>query len=280
MAVRIEESPGTDHGAPTEEDLDRAKKIVAGDVPLMPRGEDTGVVLPRGLLVGGTWRSSAVVRELTGDDEEYIARINATADQYGFFDVVLARGVESLAGNVFADLNMGERKVLLGQLLLAEREILFLNVARVTFGDQKSLNFTCSSCGAEVEFDLLISEDIKIKETEFSGDGQYEYHTNKGQVISYRLATGHDQEEVLGRKGLNVSEQNTIMLSRCVTKVDGAPVIDPLRFAKGLTMKDRAVLIDQMVTKQPSPDMLVKVPCSSCGVVSPLSVGWGDIFRP
>ena len=133
-------------------------------------------------------------------------------------------------------------------------------------------------CGEEQEVDLLLDEDFPQKDGDVSAR-TFSYTTSKGDVIEYRLATGADQEDVLG-KAYSPAEANTQMLSRCITKVNGQIVVDPLGFARTLGMKDRSALLDELTSKQPSIALEVRTPCAACGEEVPLSVDWATIFRP
>ena len=65
---------------------------MAGPVPLMSRG--TGLLrqaLPRGLFIKGSYKHRRSCRELTGADEEALAKVRESID---FFDLVIALGVE------------------------------------------------------------------------------------------------------------------------------------------------------------------------------------------
>jgi hypothetical protein len=126
---------------------------------------------------------------------------------------------------------------------------------------------------------MILSEDLKAPEMESPYTLTQSLATQHG-VITFRLATGSDQMAVLARKGASVAEQNTVMLSECITQVDGKPVIDPMGLARHLSMGDRRRLLDSLMEDQPSPDLNLKVPCASCGFVMTLSLGWVDIFRP
>jgi hypothetical protein len=86
--------------------------------------------------------------------------------------------------------------------------------------------------------------------------------------------------EVLHKKGATNAEQNTLMLSECITEIDGKPAINPLSTARGLSMGDRRKLLDILTSSQPSPDMNLEVACISCGFEMVLPLSWGDIFRP
>lgn len=260
-----------------EQDIRDANAALIGSVPLIQDAPDVMFSLPRGIYSNGKWETEVELRELTGADEEALARFKDSAD---FFNGVVVYGVSRIGSIDLTELSFAERQSLLAGLLIGEREQLFLQIARITYGDEKELNHTCPSCQAEAETTLLISEDIKAPEMENPYTLTHTFKTNKGVEISYRLATGADQMVVLAKRGASLAEQNTLMLSECITQVAGKPVIDPLETARGLSMGDRRRLLEKLVEGQPSPNLNLEIPCLGCGFEMILPLSWGDIFRP
>jgi ribosomal protein S27E len=260
-----------------ERQLQEAKEKMAGSVPLISDPQSCVVILPRGILRGQEWEQEAEVRELNGADEEALARVR---DVVNFFDHVLAHGVVRVGSEDLSGRSVPERLTVLQNLLLGERSQLLLAIIRVTYGDNKTLNVTCPNCEAEQEIDLILSEDFKSSEMETPHKLTYSYATSKGQSIEYRLVTGADQAIALSKKGATTAEQNSTILSRVITAVDGGFVVDPLKFVRDLSMRDRTVLLDKLTEMQPQIDLTLKVPCAGCGGEQVLALGWPDLFRP
>lgn len=261
----------------TEADLTAAKDVVRGSVPLISEAPDVMVRLPRGLYNGTEWENDVEIRELTGADEEALARFKDAAD---FFNGVVVYGTTRIGSQDLTQLGFAERQSILAGLLIGEREQLFLHIARVTYGDTKDLEHSCPSCQADLETTLLISEDIKAPEMENPYTLTYTMTTAGGAVLTYRLATGADQMAVFSKKGASLPEQNTLMISQCVTQIDGKPVVDPMAMARNLSMGDRRRLLEHLVDDQPSPKLELSIPCVSCGFEMIVPLSWGDIFRP
>ena len=72
-----------------ERDLQEAQKVVAGSIPLIEAAPSLLFDLPRGRHSADKWETEVELRELTGSDEEALARFNDTAD---FFYGVLVYG--------------------------------------------------------------------------------------------------------------------------------------------------------------------------------------------
>lgn len=260
-----------------EQELKDAQKAIAGSVPLIPDAPDVIFELPRGRYDGTKWETEAELRELTGADEEALARLKDPAD---FFDGVIIYGTKRIGSLDLEELTFTERQSALAELLIGEREQLFLNITRVTYGDSKEFKTNCPSCGIENTTDVILSEDIKCKEMDSPYTLTHTLVTSRGDVITYRLATGVDQMVVLKRRGASPAEQNTLMISECITKVNDKPVLDPVGSARKLSMKDRQILLEGLVENQPSPNLTLEIPCASCGFETVLPLSWGDIFRP
>lgn len=257
-------------------DLKAAEEVVRGEIPKMAEGADLLVRLPRGVYVEGKWEGEAEIRELTGTDEEALARFKEAPD---LFNAVVVYGTARIGPVDLVGKPFGERDSILGKLLIGEREQLFLNVARVTYGDTREFEERCPQCTTELSTTLIISEDIQIKEMETPFQVDRSFTTKKGQKISYRLVTGNDQKLLVSKRGATPAEHNTILLTECIMQVDGQPVVDQEAFAKNLSMGDRRDLLTAMIEEQPSPDLTVEIPCPSCGFVLTLALGWEHFFR-
>ena len=260
-----------------QQEIKKAKEAIAGPVPLIQDAPDPTVTLPRGLFHSGVWEREVTARELTGADEEQLARAK---DGLGYFNAVLSAGVVSIGSLDFESLTHGEREFYLNDLMIGEREQLFLKVVQVSFGNEHTMSFTCTICNEAQETMLLLDTDFPPKEVEDVTATVLEYTTFKGDTLTYRPALGADQAAVLEKRGTTTAEQNTVMLSRCVTQVNGGMVVDPMGFARSLSIRDRLKLLELLVERQPTVDLNVKTVCAACGGDQTLGIGWMDFFRP
>ena len=259
--------------ASKQQDLQDAQQIVAGNDPEIASPPDTMVVLPRGLRHEGAWHTESVVRELTGADEEVLAR---QKNNEAIFTTVLALGVERIGKVTLSEMPLSDRMGALSSLLVGEREQLFLRISIATYGDTRKITYTCPACLEAGEVPLTLSQDIKLP-VMADPYTDYEYTTSKGRLVKFRLATGADQEEAAVRPTL--AEQNTILLSECIISADGSPLVDPIGFARNLSMRDRQAILEVMTENQPNPDMGLLLDCPKCGFNMSMEVAWGDIFR-
>ena len=257
-------------------DLDQAKEEIAGPVPTIEAAPDCVVDLLRGLPFNGKVHKRAEVRELTGIDEEALARYKKPEE---VFDAVLAHGTVKIGDVDLASLPLGERQGILRTLLIGERDILFLNIARVTYGDERRFPVKCIVCGREQDLGVTLSEDFKATSVENIEGRGFTFTTSRGMKLEVRLATGEDQMTIFAKDGLSTAEMNTQMLSACILSVDDVIVVDPLNFARSLPMRDRQALVIEMVERQPSIDLTVKYPCFGCQEEQQQSFNWLDFFR-
>jgi hypothetical protein len=259
-----------------EENLQRAKEEIIGEVPMIDTAPDCLVELLRGLPHNGHDQKRAEVRELNGNDEEHLARFKKQGE---IFDAVIALGTVRIGDIDLAGLSMTERQGYLRQLLIGERDVLFLNIARVTYGDERRFPVTCTACNRSMDLGVSISEDFKPKVVNDVDERSFQYTTTKGDRLEVRLATGADQMEIFRKDGLTMAEMNTLLLSACILTANGSMIVDPPSFAKNMPMRDRQGVIDALIDRQPSVDLTIKFPCHSCQEEQQVNFGWLDFFR-
>jgi hypothetical protein len=266
-------------GQPTEEDLTKAQEIMRGEGPLIAEPPDTSVTLFRGVWDGNKFRTDAQVKELTGADEEGIARMLGASAPVQYMNAVLVYGVTNLGAYELEKMSVQERTGIIDMLLVGEKEYLFLQILLVTYGDERTVSVQCEACGGMNEIFFSITDDVPIKKLEDPTKSIYEYEAKGGQRIEYRLVTGADAAEANKRPNISNPEENTIILSRIIETVDGKPLIDPTKFVRGLGAKDRRTLMREVVAKQPGPYFEeVKLPCATCGAEALFTPGWANLL--
>jgi hypothetical protein len=237
--------------------------------------------LPGGYVLGNDFPSTrydAEVRELTGADEEAITK----ARQGGvgkFISTLLASGTVSVGGEKTSP-------VLLSNLLLGDRDMLLLEIRRATYGDDIVWErYSCMHCGEEFRLSVTLDE-IPIRRLEDPSQRIFEVELRKGRKAFVRLPVGNDQDAVLAIADRTTdSEQNTLLLSRClisVVEADGSEnaVTGNPEFARSLGIVDRQRILDAIENKQPGPQYNgVKFTHDSCGKEVPLFISAGDLFQ-
>lgn len=243
-------------------------------VPFIEPPPDTSVRLPGGGIMDpdGTFHDEAVVRELTGADEEALSKADATKSMSRYVQVLVRRGTESIGKYEKLDDN------LLGELLVGDREMLILAIRRATYGNDLKLTLVCPSCTAAVDATFDLSSDIPIDDMGDERKRIIEVPLRRGRTAKVRIATAADQDAVLALQGKTVAEMNSAYLARCLVSIDGMPCTRET--VLGLGIRDRQAIIKAMNEAQPGPKYgEVNLECPGCGRDFPMQIGIMELFR-
>lgn len=227
-------------------------------------GEQPEIVSPQPSTVDLPSGGDAMVRELNGEDEEALSKINRVTHTAKFMAALLERGVEQLNGEVPTGKAIKD-------LLLGDREALILAIRVATFGPSiEFANYVCpgEACGESLDVDIDVSTipSKKIAETSFEVD------LWKGGTVEVRMPNGHDQEAVFDPKK-TPAEQNTELLARCVLNGNH-------KTAKALGVKDRRKILDAIVERTGGPQYNdVTFTHKVCGTEVPVVITAGDLFQ-
>jgi len=226
------------------------------------------VELPGGLVTfSGELTQTAEVRELTGKDEEFIAK---TTNQNKIYSAVLQRGVVSLG-------ETSATSEALGNLLLGDRDALMLGIYRATYGDTAKLLGFCN-CGntEEVELDLL--KDIETKPLIDPVEDRTFEVVGRSKTFLVTLPTGVTEAKIVESTG-TISEKVSILLEQTVLTIDGQRVVSRAQ-VQNLGMADRDKLVEEISNRSPGPKFKdITMECPDCGgeLVVPVSIG--ALFR-
>lgn len=250
-----------------------ANALLADPVPQINDAPDTQVNLLRGLFnyETGEWCVNATVRELTGADEEYIASASSKKElSYAeYMTVLLSRSVLTIG-----DLDIQQNPSLIDQLMIGDRDMLFLGTIKATYGRARELEVTCGHCDGANFVTLQLDEDFKVSNPNRDFHKPLEVTLKDKSVIKLNYPTGADSLYV-AKKGKTVAEQNTLMLSRCVVWEDGTRPDDTEEWAKSLNLGDRSKLVKSLTTDPPGPRMgEVKTQCGLCNEDLTILLDW------
>lgn len=258
--------------------LNQGSEVTKPEIALPAGGQFR---LPGGYVSGNDFanvRYDAEVRELTGADEE-----NITKARNGGIGKFIATLLSSGAVSV------GDQKAgpaVLSNLLLGDRDTLLLEIRRATYGDEIVWDrYSCPWCAEEFRLTVTLDE-IPIRRLDNPADRVFEVELRRGRKAFVRLPIGSDQEAILAVVDRATdSEQNTILLSRClisVVEADGSEnaVTGNPEFARSLGIVDRQSILSAIEEKQPGPQYNdVKFTHDSCGKEVPLFISAGDLFQ-
>lgn len=269
----------TDSRSESAEDTAKAIDSLFNERESIELPGDTQVQLWAGMKMStGDIAMTAEVRELTGDDEEALARLSRgnlhpavlwlKTQQAMLERAVVQVGTEAPTPRALLDLCVGDRDALL------------LGIRRATYGDDLEMReLLCPKCRQNFDVIIELNKDINYRSVEDPNQRSFEVTLHKGSQIELRHVTGADQIEAVGDGSRTVPEQNTVLINRCCLKMDGRPLIPGSNFARRLGLRDRKIITDFLVDHRPGPMLWeVQVPCSNCDEVSPLALATSDLF--
>jgi hypothetical protein len=246
-----------------------AEKPVQKEVKVIPPS-DTTVALPGGYInSAGEVVTTAEVRELTGKDEEAIARTSTVGKA---LLTILQRGVVTVGDEEVTD-------KMLDQMLSGDRDMLILGIFKATFGNISTSQTFCQTCAEVKEVDIDINEDIKIKVLNDPVNDRVFTVSGKNHEYTVQLPTGVTQKELFLNTDKTSAELNTILLENTVIKIDGTPVYSKLQ-VQNLGLVDRKKIVDEINKRICGPqfDDLV-LDCPDCEGEVRVPISLGNLFR-
>ena len=228
------------------------------------------VTLPGGYITfAGEIVTEAEVRELTGKDEEAIARASNTGKA---LLTILQRGTVRV-GDERAD------EKLLDRLLSGDRDALLLAILKATFGNECNVPTYCPSCDEFKTVAVDLTEDIKVNFLNDPIADRVFQVEGKNNMFTVQLPTGVTQKELIMNSDKSVPELNTILLENTVVKIDNNPVLSKLQ-VQNMGMVDRKKVVDEINKRVIGPkfDDLV-VTCPDCESEVTVPINLGSLFR-
>jgi len=216
------------------------------------------------------WYTTATVRELNGEDEEALSAFdvqkNVTYSEY--MTHLLKRGVVTI-GNV----EVKGRAEIIDDLIVGDRDALFLGVLKATYGRYREFQVTCRECSGDNDITIDLDTDFKSEPVKVNLHQPIDVKLKNNTTVQLRYPTGGDSQ-IAGKRGKTTAEQNTIILSRCAL-LDGKTTAEKEAWARGLSLADRNKLVKALFSAQPGPRMEeVETQCSHCNAKIVLALDW------
>ena len=252
------------------------------EFPEAPVEDESDLVeLPGGLVKGENTYRTAQVRELNGEHEEKIFRALQSRNSAHIRSVILECGVVRLG-----ELSEDDSRKLLPELLIGDRDQLLLGIRNLTYDDAVDVSaWACPECGEPMDLKLNIREDIEVKKLRDPAKETYfDVELRHGKKAVVKLPNGADQMRVGEGSEHTVAERNSILLQQCVTEVDAPDGTKTMiamfpGYVKGLGMKDRRTILEEIVKRQPGPQYTsIKITHDSCGKEVTLALDLVDLF--
>ena len=263
--------------------LQEAAAAVKSPLPSAPLPPDDLVTLPGGLVHKGKVLRHAVVRELTGEDEERLARALQSTNIFHVLDVLLSCGVEKVG-----DLGPEDSQKILPDLLVGDRDEIILGIRRATYGDDVEVfGWTCPQCSKTTDkITFNLTEDVeRVKLKDPAGDSTFTVSLRNGASAVCRLANGAVQTAVFDDPDLLAPQRDDIMLSKCVEtytdKTGQAHLIAGFpSMVRRMSPPDRRKILLELAKRQPGPRYNeIKFKHDECGKEVALALGITDLFR-
>ena len=214
------------------------------------------ITLPLGVMEGGERHLTALLRPLSGREEELLATLPVEMSVAERVTAVLARCLERL-GRAEADTDRVRR------LAVGDREALLLHLRRLTMGDRIDCVARCSqdACGEPIDLSFRARELLLAPYENVMEWRQESVSVGDGSVsVRFRLPTGADQEAVAWLARADAASAARQLLARCVEPVDGDD--DPLEL---LAEEGVAALSSRMAELDPQAELWLRTDCPACG---------------
>lgn len=226
------------------------------------------------LLLGLNGDRTAVVREMTGADEEFLAalEIKNSFSYAEYISALLKRTVVSIG-----DAEVKKFPDMVDSLIVGDRDILFIAVIKATYGNTRTFKTRCGSCGELSDVGVNLDEEFEIQGTSEDAEKKIIVSLKDGNEITLNLPTGGDSKYVT-KKGKTTAEQNTLMIARCAN-ISNMNADQKEHWARNLNLSDRNKLVAALLDIKLGPKVgEVNDPCPYCGEMINITLDWVSLL--
>lgn len=251
-------------------------EALAEPLPQIKDTPNTVVQLFKGIFNTETslWETTALVRELTGEDEEALAGLDIKLIYPEYMSFLLKRAVVSIGA-----INVAANPDVIDHLIVGDRDSLFIGIVNATYGTTREYQMTCRSCNESNEITVNTGT-FKNRDVKHDPKELLKAQLKDGSTISLRIPTGADSIYA-SKKAKTAPEQNTLLIEKCVVweQSDVRAPANPLLWAKQLSMADRTTLISVLTANQPGPEIEeVNAHCAYCGEPFTMYLDWVSLL--
>lgn len=252
---------------------------VNSDIPEIDFPSGDVVNLPGGIIMKDIIIKEVQVRELTGEDEESLARASQSSNRFTFLDRLLKCGTVRVGNQSVEDIDS-----LLDSMLIGDREAVILGIREATYGDKIDVDgWQCSNCGKKDNLELNIS-DIPITKLDNPSQSTFQVPMRKGGYALVKLATGADQLATFDKADLTLAQYQSVLLSKCIVSITDSNEV--CRYTTSfpslvlnMSMPDRHSVLRELDSRQPGPKYdQIKHVCNSCNEKVNVVVSIGNLF--
>lgn len=258
-------------------DLDAVNKVIdeasKEPVPRISGSPNCDATLLMGLQdKNGDWHVNAVVREMTGEDEEHLSHLE-TRDNLSYADYMT-----ELLSRTVVSIGPAESwsPTLIDSLVTADRDILFIATIRATYGDQREFRLKCSKCGGSNDVNVDLVDGFPVLGTTEQIRSKREVTLRSGATVTVSHPTGADSRYV-AKHAKTTAEQNTTLIARCCDVSTQVP--NKVEWAKKLGIADRNAIIKVLFGDKFGPQIEeVNAPCGHCDENISFTVDWVSLL--
>ena len=246
--------------------------------PEMGKAAPTQVELLRGVVdpTSGEWPTTATVREMNGADEEELARLSATQEDISYAEyttALLTRAVTSIGS-----LPTKSDPSILDNLIIGDRDMLFLGIIKATYGNVRTFNVSCPSCHSANDVRVNMDEDFPVTQPLNDPRVPRTVTLRNGMDVKVKFPTGADAK-LIASSGSTSAEQSTTIITRCVVWDDDRSDAVKTMWAKELSVADRKSIVTAALEDQPGPRLEeVEASCASCSETITMIMDWASLL--
>lgn len=260
----------------TIEDADAFNEAVKDPAPAVARPQSVIVDLHRGIIhpLTGEWQTTAEVRELNGEDEEFLSSLenNKKLTYAMYVNTLVTRATLSIG-----DIKVNSTKSIIEDLIIGDRDTLLLAIVKATYGPERTFKVTCQTCRALNNITINLDEDFPIRKPSVDLKSPFTVKLKDGYIAKFRYPVGADN--IAMGKADSIAQQSTILISRCVIMPDNKDPQHNEMWAKSLGLKDRNSILEQLLGQQVGPDLReVNTQCASCSADINVNIDWVSLL--
>ena len=231
---------------------------------------DTVFELPGGFVnYTGEVLREVEVRELTGKDEEALAKASSLAK---LLNTALLRGI----------VRVGSEKPdesLVNSLYSGDRDYILMRIYTTTFGSDLETTRYCTACNTNVDLKFDLLEKVVVKKIGLE-DALFTVETSRGTAV-VSLPTGYAQTAMLADQSRTLAELKTVLLENTVKKIGEQDLIlDKHGAVLRLTIRDRRAIDKELAERQFGPQLQdIKVECPNCGTDMEVPLSTAGLFQ-
>lgn len=210
------------------------------------------------------------IREMNGTDEEAISKKEIKSNGARIIRTLLSRCCLRIGSYEKAEMKDNKWTEIIQSLAVQDQDYMLLKLREVSVGDTIESKHICpdEDCKEEIIVEVDIDE-LEIKPYDGVDEFEFElpkgYRDKEGNILKkgkLRHPNGLDREILDGVARKNLGHANTLMLTRCITELEGKKVDDDM--IRNLSMKDRNYLLEVMKEHDFGVNLVVDVECPTC----------------